>query len=116
MPDNQKHLLLVEDEVPLRQVIAEQLTDRGFLVEQCDSGEAAMSASTPSRSNATRSDIDTFLGSERRFDQLAQDVEDRPVDFLDSRRAPRGNSNLDVRYVRKRGGINADQRDRRHAD
>src|SRR6476469_4486374 len=42
MPDSQKHLLLVEDEAPLRQVVAEQLTDRGFLVEQCDSGEAAM--------------------------------------------------------------------------
>lgn len=43
MPESQKHLLLVEDEAPLRQVVAEQLTDRGFLVEQCDSGEAAMS-------------------------------------------------------------------------
>jgi DNA-binding NtrC family response regulator len=37
-----KHLLLVEDEVPLRQAIAEQLSDRGFQVEQCDSGEAAL--------------------------------------------------------------------------
>jgi DNA-binding NtrC family response regulator len=42
MPDSQKHLLLVEDEAALRQVVAEQLTDRGYLVEQCDSGEAAM--------------------------------------------------------------------------
>jgi DNA-binding NtrC family response regulator len=42
MPDSQKHLLLVEDEAPLREVIAEQLIDRGFLVQQCDSGEAAM--------------------------------------------------------------------------
>jgi DNA-binding NtrC family response regulator len=41
MPDSQKHLLLVEDEAPLRQAIAEQLTDRGYQVEQCDSGEAA---------------------------------------------------------------------------
>ena len=42
MADAQKHLLLVEDEVPLRQAIAEQLSDRGFKVEQCDSGEAAL--------------------------------------------------------------------------
>src|SRR5215470_16805161 len=42
MADAQKHLLLVEDEVPLRQAIAEQLADRGFKVEQCDSGEAAL--------------------------------------------------------------------------
>jgi DNA-binding NtrC family response regulator len=41
MADSQKHLLLVEDEAPLRQVIAEQLADRGYQVEQCDSGEAA---------------------------------------------------------------------------
>ena len=42
MPDSQKHLLLVEDESALRQAIAEQLTDRGFHVQQVDSGEAAM--------------------------------------------------------------------------
>src|SRR3954469_22797574 len=42
MPDTAKHLLLVEDEAPLRQAIAEQLTDRGYHVEQVDSGEAAM--------------------------------------------------------------------------
>jgi two-component system, NtrC family, response regulator AtoC len=42
VPDNQKHLLLVEDESALRQAIAEQLTDRGFHVQQVDSGEAAM--------------------------------------------------------------------------
>ena len=42
MPDSQKHLLLVEDESALRQAIAEQLTDRGFQVQQVDSGEAAM--------------------------------------------------------------------------
>jgi len=42
MPDTQKHLLLVEDETPLRQAIAEQLTDRGYRVEQADSGEAAI--------------------------------------------------------------------------
>jgi len=42
MPDPQKHLLLVEDETPLRQAVAEQLTDRGYRVEQADSGEAAL--------------------------------------------------------------------------
>jgi two-component system response regulator AtoC len=42
MPDSTKHLLLVEDEAPLRQAIAEQLGDRGYHVEQADSGEAAI--------------------------------------------------------------------------
>ncbi len=42
MPDSSKHLLLVEDEGPLRQAVAEQLTDRGFSVEQAESGEAAL--------------------------------------------------------------------------
>jgi DNA-binding NtrC family response regulator len=42
MPDAPKHLLLVEDEAPLRQVIAEQLGDRGYHVEQAGSGEAAL--------------------------------------------------------------------------
>ncbi len=42
MPDQPKHLLLVEDETPLRQAIAEQLGDRGYLVEQADSGETAL--------------------------------------------------------------------------
>jgi len=42
MPDSLKHLLLVEDETPLRQAIAEQLTDRGYRVKQADSGEAAL--------------------------------------------------------------------------
>src|SRR5947207_5034827 len=42
MPDSLKHLLLVEDEAPLRQAIAEQLGDRGYQVEQAESGEAAM--------------------------------------------------------------------------
>jgi DNA-binding NtrC family response regulator len=37
-----KHLLLVEDEAPLRQAIAEQLSDRGYQVEQAESGEAAL--------------------------------------------------------------------------
>src|SRR5450830_997731 len=42
MADLPKHLLLVEDEAPLRQAIAEQLADRGYLVEQAESGEAAL--------------------------------------------------------------------------
>ena len=42
MTESQKHLLLVEDEAPLRTAIAEQLGDRGYLVEQADSGEAAL--------------------------------------------------------------------------
>src|SRR5499426_3417979 len=42
MPDTTKHLLLVEDEAPLRQAIAEQLSDRGYQVEQAESGEAAI--------------------------------------------------------------------------
>src|SRR5881394_2173805 len=42
MPDSLKHLLLVEDEAPLRQAIAEQLATRGYKVAQADSGEAAM--------------------------------------------------------------------------
>jgi DNA-binding NtrC family response regulator len=43
MPEPTKHLLLVEDETGLRQAIAEQLTDRGYHVEQAESGEAAIS-------------------------------------------------------------------------
>src|ERR1700687_4739494 len=42
MPDTTKHLLLVEDETMLREAIAEQLADRGYRVEQADSGEAAL--------------------------------------------------------------------------
>src|SRR5438876_2311290 len=42
MPESSKHLLLVEDEAALRQAIAEQLGDRGYQVEQADSGEAAI--------------------------------------------------------------------------
>src|SRR5688572_11596639 len=42
MPENTKHLLLVEDEAPLRQAVAEQLGDRGYQVEQVDTGEAAL--------------------------------------------------------------------------
>src|SRR5947207_10262639 len=42
MPDASKHVLLVEDEAPLREAVAEQLTDRGYRVEQAESGEAAV--------------------------------------------------------------------------
>jgi DNA-binding NtrC family response regulator len=42
MPDGHKHILLVEDEGPLRAAIAEQLSDRGYHVEQADSGETAL--------------------------------------------------------------------------
>ena len=42
MADATKHLLLVEDEPALRTVVAEQLADRGFVVDQADSGEAVL--------------------------------------------------------------------------
>src|SRR3954471_8442743 len=42
MTDPSRHVLLVEDEGPLRQAIAEQLSDRGYHVEQAESGETAI--------------------------------------------------------------------------
>ena len=42
MPETKKHLLLVEDEAPLREVLAERLAGHGFEVEQADSGERAI--------------------------------------------------------------------------
>src|SRR5438105_668206 len=42
MADQTRHLLLVEDEAALRKAVAEQLSDRGYHVEQADSGEAAI--------------------------------------------------------------------------
>src|ERR1700704_2962843 len=42
MADQTRHLLLVEDEAALREAVAEQLTDRGYHVEQADSGETAI--------------------------------------------------------------------------
>jgi len=42
MTDLPKHLLLVEDEAPLREATAEHLSDHGYLVEQADTGEAAV--------------------------------------------------------------------------
>jgi DNA-binding NtrC family response regulator len=41
MPENKKHLLLVEDEVPLREALAERLAEHGFEVEQAGTGEQA---------------------------------------------------------------------------
>ena len=42
MTDSDKHVLLVEDEVALREAVAEQLRDRGYRVEEVGSGEAAL--------------------------------------------------------------------------
>jgi DNA-binding NtrC family response regulator len=42
MADTKKHLLLVEDEAPLRQALAERLGEHGFEVEQAESGEQAI--------------------------------------------------------------------------
>ena len=42
MPENTKHLLIVEDEAALREAVAEQLADRGFHVVEASSGEEAL--------------------------------------------------------------------------
>jgi DNA-binding NtrC family response regulator len=42
MPERPRHLLLVEDEAPLREAIAAQLTDRGYAVHETGSGEEAV--------------------------------------------------------------------------
>jgi two-component system response regulator PilR (NtrC family) len=42
MSDSPKHLLLVEDEAPLREAVAERLADCGFVVTQAESGEQAL--------------------------------------------------------------------------
>jgi DNA-binding NtrC family response regulator len=42
MAETMKHLLLVEDEAPLRQALAERLAEHGFEVAQADSGEQAI--------------------------------------------------------------------------
>jgi DNA-binding NtrC family response regulator len=42
MADTPKHLLIIEDEAPLRRAIAEQLADHGYRVEQAESGEVAL--------------------------------------------------------------------------
>ncbi|HEY2908271.1 MAG TPA: sigma-54 dependent transcriptional regulator [Vicinamibacterales bacterium] len=42
MPESQRHLLLVEDEAPLRAAVAAQLTDRGYDVHEAGTGEDAI--------------------------------------------------------------------------
>jgi DNA-binding NtrC family response regulator len=42
MTDSAKHLLLVDDEEALREVVAERLAEHGFEVEQANSGESAL--------------------------------------------------------------------------
>jgi DNA-binding NtrC family response regulator len=42
MTESPKHLLLVDDEEALREVVAERLAERGFEVQQAASGEAAL--------------------------------------------------------------------------
>jgi two-component system response regulator AtoC len=44
MSDTPKHLLLVEDEAPLRTAVAERLADHGYEVVQAESGEVALEA------------------------------------------------------------------------
>ena len=44
MTDTPKHLLLVEDEAPLRTAVAERLADHGYEVVQAESGEVALEA------------------------------------------------------------------------
>ena len=42
MPEKETHLLLVEDEAPLREATAERLAEHGYRVVQVESGEAAV--------------------------------------------------------------------------
>jgi DNA-binding NtrC family response regulator len=42
MPENTVHLLIVEDEEPLRTAVAERLGEQGFEVDQAESGERAL--------------------------------------------------------------------------
>ncbi len=44
MADSPKHLLLVEDEAPLRTAVAERLADHGYEVVQAENGERALEA------------------------------------------------------------------------
>ncbi len=44
MADSPKHLLLVEDEAPLRTAVAERLADHGYEVVQAENGEQALDA------------------------------------------------------------------------
>ena len=42
MSEPPKHLLIVDDEKPLREAVAERLSDHGFVVEQAGNGEDAI--------------------------------------------------------------------------
>ena len=42
MPENEKHLLIVEDEAALREATAERLADHGYAVTQAENGEQAL--------------------------------------------------------------------------
>jgi DNA-binding NtrC family response regulator len=42
MPENATHLLLVEDEAPLREAVAARLAEHGLMVDQASSGESAL--------------------------------------------------------------------------
>jgi DNA-binding response OmpR family regulator len=42
MTEKTVHLLLVEDEEPLRVAVAERLAEQGFQVDQAESGERAL--------------------------------------------------------------------------
>ena len=42
MTDRETHLLIVEDEAPLRQATAERLAEHGYLVVEAESGEVAI--------------------------------------------------------------------------
>ena len=42
MPENEKHVLIVEDEAPLREATAQRLSDHGFAVVQAGTGEQAL--------------------------------------------------------------------------
>ena len=42
MPDKEQHLLLIEDEVALREATAERLEEHGYHVVQVGSGEDAL--------------------------------------------------------------------------
>jgi DNA-binding NtrC family response regulator len=57
MAEPTKHLLLVEDEVPLREAVAEQLADHGYSVTQADSGEAAVARLTDFAFDALVTDL-----------------------------------------------------------
>src|SRR5262245_47530843 len=57
MPEPTKHLLLVEDEAALRQVVAEQLTDRGYSVVQAESGEKGLARLTDFAFDAIVTDL-----------------------------------------------------------